>query len=84
MEQDGELRTRERAYAIWQAEGCPEGRDMAHWLAAEAELVATLPSTLPSKSRRVVRKAKSAAAGIATVASARRRRPSPAAAADHA
>jgi hypothetical protein len=27
-----------RAYEIWQAEGCPEGRAMEHWLRAVSEL----------------------------------------------
>lgn len=27
-----------RAYYLWQSEGCPEGRDEAHWFQAEAEL----------------------------------------------
>ena len=27
-----------RAWEIWQHEGCPEGRDMEHWLQAEKEL----------------------------------------------
>ena len=26
-----ERRIRERAYAIWQSEGCPEGRQEEHW-----------------------------------------------------
>jgi hypothetical protein len=29
---------RERAYAIWEEEGRPEGRDVDHWLPAEAEI----------------------------------------------
>ena len=29
--------TRARAYAIWEAEGRPHGRSLAHWLQAEAE-----------------------------------------------
>ena len=28
----------ERAYEIWQAEGCPHGRALEHWLAAEREI----------------------------------------------
>ena len=28
----------QRAYEIWQREGCPDGRAMEHWLRAEAEL----------------------------------------------
>ncbi|HZD25678.1 MAG TPA: DUF2934 domain-containing protein [Alphaproteobacteria bacterium] len=35
---DREKVIRERAYAIWQGEGCPNGRDQAHWLQAEQEL----------------------------------------------
>ncbi|HUR58153.1 MAG TPA: DUF2934 domain-containing protein, partial [Opitutaceae bacterium] len=27
-----------RAHAIWQSEGCPNGRDVGHWLRAEREL----------------------------------------------
>lgn len=27
----------QRAYAIWEREGHPENRDMAHWLQAEAD-----------------------------------------------
>ena len=27
-----------RAWEIWQREGCPEGRDLEHWLQAEKEL----------------------------------------------
>jgi Protein of unknown function (DUF2934) len=29
---------RERAYAIWEEEGRPDGRDQDHWLRAEAEI----------------------------------------------
>jgi len=29
---------RERAYAIWEEEGRPEGRDLEHWLQAETEI----------------------------------------------
>ena len=29
---------RKRAHQIWNDEGCPEGRDEAHWLRAEAEI----------------------------------------------
>jgi hypothetical protein len=27
-----------RAYEIWQANGCPDGQDLEHWLQAEREL----------------------------------------------
>ena len=29
----------QRAYEIWSAEGCPRGRDMEIWLAAEREIL---------------------------------------------
>jgi hypothetical protein len=38
-ERDRERRIRERAYRLWQEEGCPEGRADVHWDMA-AELVA--------------------------------------------
>ena len=38
MADDREYLIRERAHAIWQDEGCPEGEHLAHWLRAEAEL----------------------------------------------
>lgn len=33
---------RERSYLIWQREGCPDGRDKAHWEMACCELKAEL------------------------------------------
>lgn len=38
---DPELRQRieERAYALWEADGRPEGRALDHWLQAEQEIV---------------------------------------------
>jgi Protein of unknown function (DUF2934) len=45
-----ESQTRNRAYAIWEAEGRPEGRAVDHWLAAEAECQRT-----PRRSARVSR-----------------------------
>jgi Protein of unknown function (DUF2934) len=35
-----EERIRERAHAIWDKEGRPEGKELEHWLRAEAEIVA--------------------------------------------
>jgi len=34
----------EWAYKLWEAEGRPTGRDMVHWLRAEAELSGKLPA----------------------------------------
>lgn len=41
MESDREARIRERAQAIWEEEGRPEGRDREHWERAAAELHAS-------------------------------------------
>lgn len=35
---DKEERIRQRAYAIWESEGRPEGHDRRHWEKAEGEL----------------------------------------------
>ena len=41
---DPELRRRieERAFEIWKSEGFPSGRDWAHWVQAEAEILADI------------------------------------------
>jgi len=31
LDEEQERRVRERAYRIWQEEGCPEGRETDHW-----------------------------------------------------
>ncbi|KAF0117570.1 MAG: hypothetical protein FD149_1073 [Rhodospirillaceae bacterium] len=31
-------RIRERAYQLWEAEGCEHGRDMEYWFRAEAQI----------------------------------------------
>lgn len=38
MDQDHQERIRQRAHAIWESEGRPEGRDAHHWSQAEQEL----------------------------------------------
>lgn len=43
MSQDVEQRIRDRAYAIWQEKGCPEGSDHEHWFLAEQEIAGTIP-----------------------------------------
>jgi Protein of unknown function (DUF2934) len=35
---DREQAIRERAYAMWEEEGRPEGQHLQHWLRAEAEI----------------------------------------------
>jgi hypothetical protein len=72
-------RTRDRAYAIWEQEGRPEGRAMEHWLAAEAELAMTnlearaaLAGTAAKSGRR--RKAPQAISEITVAAAPKRRK----------
>jgi len=38
MLDEREQAIRERAYAIWEQDGRPEGRNLAHWSQAEAEI----------------------------------------------
>ena len=38
MQLDHEEAIRGRAYALWQQDGRPEGKDLDHWLRAEAEV----------------------------------------------
>jgi hypothetical protein len=40
MDQNVERRIRDRAYAIWEDEGCPEGREVEHWMRACEEIAA--------------------------------------------
>ena len=40
VQQPDEDRIRDRAYQIWQQEGCPEGRDHIHWQMAAEQLAA--------------------------------------------
>jgi hypothetical protein len=35
-----------RAYALWEQEGRPDGRDLDHWLQAEAELTSSADGPL--------------------------------------
>jgi hypothetical protein len=38
MNDDREKQIRERAYALWEQEGRPEGEDLRHWVAAWEEI----------------------------------------------
>jgi hypothetical protein len=51
-EDERELLIRERAYQLWQSEGCPEGRDEEYWHRAHAMIDAeTQTSYPPTQSR---------------------------------
>ncbi|WP_247893946.1 DUF2934 domain-containing protein [Azospirillum endophyticum] len=39
MEQDRSLRIRERAYALWERDGRPDGQQERHWREAEAAIL---------------------------------------------
>ncbi|MFO1148296.1 MAG: DUF2934 domain-containing protein [Alsobacter sp.] len=68
MSQEVEDDIRRRAYALWDAEGRPQGRDLEFWLRAEQELLAQqlatvdalardIAATLPKRVRRKARAA---------------------------
>ena len=46
---DIEQRIRERAYALWEAEGRPEGRSEEYWHRASEELRRPAPSGPPNR-----------------------------------
>ena len=60
MEQTLELRIRQRAYEIWHANGCAEGKSDEHWLAAERELLASACDLFAAPAAAVTPKAKKA------------------------
>ena len=51
-----EDRIRERAYAIWNANGRIDGAADQHWLAAEREVLATLTAQIPAPVAEATRK----------------------------
>jgi hypothetical protein len=48
-----------RAYALWEEEGRPDGRALAHWLAAEREFRAQMSgeASQPASSRSATKRA---------------------------
>jgi Protein of unknown function (DUF2934) len=49
MSEQREQAIRERAYALWEHDGRPEGRSLAHWSQAEAELGTEQSAAVPNK-----------------------------------
>ena len=46
-------RTEERAYALWESEGRPDGRHLDHWCQAEAEMtVSSDTGSMPDTQKR--------------------------------
>jgi hypothetical protein len=62
MDQNVERRIRDRAYSIWKEEGCPEGRDVEHWLRAAQEVAAEEGKNAASPEAQGVKGADAAAA----------------------
>jgi hypothetical protein len=55
---DFETMVRDRAYALWEIEGRPEGREYAHWVAACCEVAKAMrPAAEPAKPARAKAKA---------------------------
>ncbi|WP_236898206.1 DUF2934 domain-containing protein [Devosia sp. SL43] len=53
---------RQRAYQLWEADGCPEGQDQAYWFKAMAEIASAAIATIkPPRKRTVKPKAAKAA-----------------------
>jgi hypothetical protein len=44
MDGNRERAIRQRAYALWEQDGHPQGRDLEHWLRAEAEISGEVPA----------------------------------------
>jgi len=53
MSEQREQAIRERAYALWEQDGRPEGRSLAHWSQAETEIAAGQAPTALDKTKRV-------------------------------
>jgi hypothetical protein len=51
---------RQRAFELWQSEGCPDGLALEFWLRAERELTEPTPAALAAKPKRAAAKAKGA------------------------
>ena len=49
MSDGREQAIRERAYALWEQDGRPEGRSLAHWSQAEAEIGTEQSAVAPNR-----------------------------------
>jgi hypothetical protein len=66
-----ESKTRYRAYAIWEAEGRPDGRAMDHWLAAEREFRPAIGSPVVEATARATKPRRRTSNGIPAEGSSR-------------
>ena len=60
MMHPGNDAVRERAYRIWEAEGRPYGRDLAHWLQAEREIATPTEPAMAETANSALQRAKRA------------------------
>ena len=60
---DWQERIRQRAQAIWEREGRPEGRHEDHWREAEKEIAAEDSGAAPARPKTTVNKPRKAKAG---------------------
>ncbi len=63
-----EHRIRQRAYEIWHAHGCADGKADEHWLAAEREVLSSLRARAPAAEPSAPKSAKRPRAGARTTA----------------
>jgi Protein of unknown function (DUF2934) len=56
MEHTLEVRIKQRAYEIWNADGRADGKADEHWLAAEREVVSSLSARSPAPKASAPRK----------------------------
>lgn len=62
---------RDTAYAIWEAEGKPDGRAEEHWRQAEARVAASLTARKPEAPAKASAPAKGKATGVSKAAVAK-------------
>jgi hypothetical protein len=51
---------KQRAYELWEADGCPEGQDQAYWFKAMAEIASAAVATIKPPRKRTARASKAA------------------------
>lgn len=50
----------QRAYKLWEADGCPQGQDQAYWFKAVAEIAGDAAKTIKTPAKRAPRVKKAA------------------------
>ncbi len=55
-----EDQVRQRAYELWEADGCPEGQDQQYWFRAMAEIASAAAASIKPARKRATRVKKAA------------------------